>query len=64
MPEGQMATILRTMRAQSWERAKGELMAMLTTFWDKEGAREGQFNDLHDAMTDFIKKVEEESLHE
>ena len=32
--------ILRTLRAQAWERAKGELQAVLQTYWD-EGTEEG-----------------------
>ncbi len=64
MPEDNMATVIRTMRGQAWERAKGELMAMLATFWGNKGAMEGQFNDLHDAIDEFVAKIEDESLHE
>jgi hypothetical protein len=31
---------LRTLRAICWERAKGELMAMLNTYWEDERSYE------------------------
>ena len=55
--------IIRTMRSQAWERAKGELEAMLATFWGS-AATGNQFSDLYDSVKGFIKKVEDESLHE
>ncbi len=56
--------ILQTMRAQAWERAKGELAAMLVTFWGSDGAKEGPFDSLQSEVQSFITKVEDEGLHE
>lgn len=49
-----------TMRQMAWERAKGELFAMLQTYWD----RQEQFDKMNLELKEFIKKVEDESLHE
>lgn len=55
--------VLRSMRGQSWQRAKGELRAMLQTFWHGT-ARGDQFDALDEAIKEFIEKVENEGLHE
>ena len=55
--------ILRTLRGQSWERAKGELCAMLSTFWGGHGNDES-FRDADKAIKEFIKHVEDYGLHE
>jgi len=55
--------VLRCLRGQAWSRAKGELEAMLDTFYPGTSA-EGNFNFLKDAKNEFIKYVEDEGLHE
>ena len=55
--------ILRTLRAQAWQRAKGELQAVLETYWDLPG--EGtQSKDMHKAVRDFVEAVESDGLTE
>lgn len=51
---------LKTMRIQAWEKAKGELNAMMHTFW---GGDDG-FGPLDKVVRQFIKKVEDEGLAE
>lgn len=51
---------IRNMRHMAWERAKGELRAMLHTFWS-DGP---QYNELKEAINDFIVQVEDDGLHE
>lgn len=53
------------LRQMAWERAKGELKAMLCTFWhgDKGAGGDG-FEKLNDEVNTFIKKVEDDGLHE
>lgn len=57
-------TVLRTLRAQAWIRAKGELEATLTTFHGPDTARPGQFDKLERAIQVFIYEVEHNGLHE
>lgn len=52
--------LMRTLRQQAWQRAKGELNAVLATFWDE---RE-KFGELDKAVTDFIEKIDGEGLAE
>ena len=52
--------ILSTMRAQSWQRAKGELRAVLETYWDSHV----RFREMSDAIQDFVKMVEDRGLAE
>ena len=49
---------IRTMRLICWERAKGELNAMLQTFWGD------RYDALDNACEVFVKKVEDEGLNE
>lgn len=56
--------ILRVLRAQAWERAKGELRAVAATFFGEPSAREGQFDAFDAAVNDFVAKVEDEGLAE
>ena len=56
--------ILRAMRAQAWERAKGELRAVAMTFFGEEGARQGQFDEFTDAAEAFVNDVEDRGLAE
>lgn len=55
--------ILRTLRGQAWERAKGEMNAMLTTFWDGHG-NDGKFREAAAAIKEFVKRIEDNGLHE
>jgi hypothetical protein len=52
--------ILRTLRAQAWERAKGELRSVLQTYWGEEK----KFSDMDEAVSEFIEKVEGHGLAE
>lgn len=56
--------VARILRGQSWERAKGELQSMLCTFYTPENARPGQYDEIEEAITEFIQSVENNSLHE
>ena len=52
---------LRVLRAMAWERAKGELNAMLHTYYPLDGMRYDQFStQLHK----FIRQIEQNGLHE
>lgn len=54
--------IVRILRAQAWERAKGELMGMLHTFYTVDGD-EGY--ELFEAtMKEFIRTIEYCGLHQ
>jgi len=55
--------MIRTLRAQAWERAKGEMQAMLATFWP-EARRAGQFEELDKMIAEFVENVENNALHE
>jgi len=50
--------IIRTMRRQSWERAKGEPEATLHTFYGEAS----QMEELAKAIRKFVDKVENEGL--
>jgi hypothetical protein len=52
--------VIRNMRNMAWERAKGELNAMLHTFWDGND----NFEKLKNAIDEFTKEVEDNGLHE
>ena len=54
---------LRTLRMQAWARAKGELNAVLQTFWDGHG-KDDQFKAMDKAVSDFIAHVEDHGLAE
>lgn len=49
-----------TMRQMAWERAKGELQAVLTTYWDEPE----KFEQMNRELKKFIRKVEDEGIHE
>ena len=55
--------IIRTLRAQAWDRAKGELDAILSTFYDGYG-RDDQFREMDTAIKEFVKKVEDKGMAE
>ena len=46
------------LRAQAWERAKGELKSMTHTFYNQKK----EFEPLNNAIQKFIKKIEFEGL--
>jgi hypothetical protein len=52
--------ILRSMRMQAWERAKGELRACLSTFFGEEE----RHRKLDDAVNEFVKRIDDEGLAE
>lgn len=51
---------LKAMRSMAWERAKGELRSMEHTFYSGNGT----FDKFNEAVTEFIKYVEDEGLQE
>lgn len=55
--------ILRTLRAQAWERAKGELQAVLQTYWDVHG-KDQKFRDMDAAIRQLVATVEDNGLAE
>lgn len=61
---GDSLNLIRVSRMQAWERAKGELNAMLCTFFGESGARAGQFEQLDDAIKSFVSQVEDDRLAE
>ena len=46
--------VLVSMRMSAWERAKGELRAMLHTFWADPG-----YDSFDKIVTDFVKNMED-----
>ena len=56
--------ILRALRAQAWERAKGELRAVAVTFFGNASAEPGQFDDYTAEVDKFIREVENRGLAE
>lgn len=56
--------ILRALRAQAWERAKGELRAVSATFFGAPSAREGQFDKFEEAVHAFVLAIEGDGLAE
>lgn len=53
--------IIRSIRTQAWERAKGELRAVLSTYYERD---EGNFEAMDKAVSTFIKHVEDNGLQE
>ena len=56
--------VLRALRAQAWERARGELKAVLATFFVSRASRPGQYEELSDLINQFVKSVDDEELAE
>lgn len=50
--------ILRTMRAMAWERAKGEVEAVLETYWGNYD-EDSEFRKLDAAFKAFVKEAED-----
>ena len=55
--------IIKTLRAQTWERTKGELQSVLATYWDGHG-NDDKFRAMDKMVSDFVKNVEENGLAE
>lgn len=51
---------VRTLRMMAWARAKGELAALMETYWDND---EG-YTAMRDEVDKFIKTVEDNALQE
>jgi CRISPR/Cas system CSM-associated protein Csm2 small subunit len=64
MKEITNADLSRILRNQAWERAKAELSSMLWTYYGGANCRPDQFSDFNAALEEFIKKVEDNALHE
>ena len=56
--------ILRALRAQAWERAKGELRAVAMTFFGTGSAAPHQFEQYESEVEAFVKAVEAQGLAE
>lgn len=53
--------IMITLRDMAWERAKGELESMKSTFWGgKSGSSEEFYQEFCDVIANFIDKMENE----
>lgn len=50
--------LIRITRAQAWERAKGELQAVLATFYGEASASPGQFEALSAAIDRLVEDIE------
>ena len=48
-----------TLRAMAWERAKGELRAMLATYWPNPTEGDTARAEMEERVRDFIANVEE-----
>lgn len=51
---------IQVMRNMAWERAKGELRSMLTTYYDSEG----RYDEMRNAVNEFVERVEMNALQE
>lgn len=49
--------IMSAMRQMAWERAKGELMSILQTYYGERDA----YNEMEKLISDFINEIENES---
>jgi hypothetical protein len=56
--------ILKVLRTQAWERAKGELNSMMQTFFSGTKEESDRFCLLDAVIKDFIDNVEGNALHE
>ena len=58
--------ILRTLRAQAWERAKGELMAVMQTYWygNSDSEEESPYHQMDRVRKEFVEHVEGNGLAE
>lgn len=53
--------ILSTLRGQAWERAKGELQAVLQTYWDGP-EKDQKYRAMAAAVNQLVSTVEENGL--
>ena len=60
---GMEERILRTLRAQAWERAKGELNSILHTYWDGPG-KDQNYKQMASLVKDLVTTVEDNGLAE
>ena len=51
---------IKVMRLMAWDRAKGELRAILNTYWGEDE----RYKDMRDEIDNFIASVEGEGLQE
>ena len=56
-------SVIRIARNMAWERAKGELKSISASFCPGT-CEENQFEEFEVALNTFIRKVENEGLHE
>ncbi len=54
---------IRVMRMQAWCRAKGELDAVLHSYWGDQG-EDGSYQEMDKLTKQFIKAVEDNGLQE
>lgn len=52
--------MIRVLRAQAWERAKGELRSILQTYWGEQM----KFDAMREEVEGFIVRVEDGGLAE
>lgn len=52
--------VVRNLRQMAWERAKGELKAMLQTYWDEDGT----YEEISALINGFVDEVEGQGLQE
>ncbi len=56
--------ISRILRVQAWNRAKGELTSMLTTYYGEANGGINQYEEISALIEEFIDSVENNGLHE
>ena len=52
--------VIRTLRMQAWQRAKGELEAVLNTYWDGNN----NYLKMSNEVKTFIESIEDRGLQE
>lgn len=56
--------LIMSLRQSQWQIAKGALKACLTYFWSNTQDEVERFREFDTLINDFIKKVEDDGLHE
>jgi hypothetical protein len=59
--------VIAILRAQAWERAKGELEAMISTYYGvytSDGKNVSNGKQVMELVATFVKTIEDECLHE
>lgn len=54
--------LMQVLRVQPWERAKGEMSAMLQTYYpvyDKDGKNTSRYDEIRKEIEDFVKRIED-----